>query len=251
VGEPRVPPRSPSFGARGGSLLSSGESAVSPARPGGQSSKGVPRAGSPKSTRVNEISAIETARLLLRRPGESDVEPWTKMLADPAVARYLGPPLGDRASVVAHMLAALERDEVDGFGMLTIERKQDHRAIGRSGFLVWDRRTWTPTTLLEADEHAEVEIGWTLARDCWGRGYATEAGAACRDSGFHSLGRDRIIAVIQPGNGRSMAVARRLGMQWEMDTRTAKGFDVQVWVAHRGERPMEFLTPTEPDRFAE
>lgn len=176
---------------------------------------------------------IETRRLLLRVPVESDTAGWTAILADPQVARYLGPPIDSRDAVAAHIRTVRERHEADGFGLLAVVRKEDGRLIGRSGFLVWDSRTWTPTTLREAREHAELEIGWTLALDCWGFGYATEAGAACRDHGFSSLKTRRIAAVIQHGNERSVAVARRLGMKLELAIRTAKGFEAQLWIVAR------------------
>ena len=153
------------------------------------------------------------------------------MLTDPVVARYLGPPVGSPADVARHIRMCGERHAADGFGLLAIERKDDGRVVGRSGFLVWDRRTWAPTTLREAGEHGEVEIGWTLAVDCWGLGYATEAGSACLEHGHTALGRERVIAVIQPANDRSIAVARRLGMAQEQAVRTARGFDVGIWVS--------------------
>lgn len=177
---------------------------------------------------------IETPRLHLRPPGDSDVEAWTQVLGDAEVARYLGPPIDSRAAVAAHIRTALERHQADGFGLLAVVRNDDSRVIGRAGFLVWDRRTWTPTTLLDAGEHAEIEIGWTLARDCWGFGYATEAGEACRDYGFAVLGAQRIVAVIQPANDRSTAVAGRLGMEREREIRTANGFAAELWVASPG-----------------
>ncbi len=177
---------------------------------------------------------IETERLVMRPPEDGDIDRWTTMLADPETARYLGPPIDSREAVAAHIRTVQDRHSADGFGLLAVVRRTDGRVIGRSGFLVWDRRTWTPTTWCEAREHAEVEIGWTLARDCWGCGYATEAGAACRDYGFSQLGLRRIAAVIQHGNDRSFAVARRLGMRHERDIRTGKGFDAQLWVATPG-----------------
>ena len=182
---------------------------------------------------VPSVPTIETDRLLLRQPTERDVDAWTELLTDPVVSRHLGPPMRDREVVEAHVRTILERHAADGFGLLAIERKSDGRVIGRSGFLVWDRRTWAPTMLREAGDAAEVEIGWTLARDCWGLGYATEAGSACRDEGFSSLERDRIAAIIQPENDRSIAVAQRLGMEREQDLRTARGFDAQLWVVRR------------------
>lgn len=170
----------------------------------------------------------------MRPPDDGDIDSWTTMLADREVARYLGPPIDSRDAVAAHIRSVQDRHSADGFGLLAVVRKDDGRVVGRSGFLVWDRRTWTPTTGREAREHAEVEIGWTLARDCWGFGYASEAGAACRDYGFRKLGLRRIAAVIQHGNDRSFTVARRLGMRRERDIRTGKGFEAQLWVAARG-----------------
>jgi RimJ/RimL family protein N-acetyltransferase len=173
---------------------------------------------------------LETKRLLLRVPDDSDLDAWTAMLTDPEVARYLGPPFASRADVAAHIRMVRERHDADGFGLLAVVRKDDGAVIGRAGFLVWDTRTWSTSTARDAGEHAEVEIGWTLAREAWGRGYATEAGEACRDHGFAHLGLSRIAAVIQPGNDRSIAVARRLGMRPERDIRTLKGFEAQLWV---------------------
>jgi RimJ/RimL family protein N-acetyltransferase len=109
---------------------------------------------------------IETERLLLRPPDDSDVDAWTAILSNPEVARFLGPRLDSREAVAAHVQTARERLAADGFGFLSVARKGDGRVLGRSGFLVWERRTWRPTTLREAAEHAEVEIGWALARDC-------------------------------------------------------------------------------------
>jgi len=176
---------------------------------------------------------IETARLHLRVPEDADADAWTAMLGDPEVARYLGPPLGSREAVAAHIRAIRESHATDGFGGLAMERKDDGRVIGRSGFMVWDTRTWQPRALAEAQDHAEVEIGWTLARDCWGIGYATEAGGACRDHGFAVLGLDRIAAVINPANARSIAVAQRLGMSHERDILVAQRFESQLWNVSR------------------
>ena len=57
----------------------------------------------------------------------------------------------------------------------------------------------------------EVEVGWHLHPDSWGRGYATEAAAAVIERGF-AAGVPEVYAVVRPGNEASMAVCRRLGM---------------------------------------
>nr|WP_239521662.1 GNAT family N-acetyltransferase [Geodermatophilus sabuli] len=58
----------------------------------------------------------------------------------------------------------------------------------------------------------EVEVGWHLHPDCWGRGYATEAARAVIDRGF-AAGLPEVYAVVRPGNVASAAVCTRLGMQ--------------------------------------
>ena len=166
-------------------------------------------------------------------PGEADVGPWTELLSDPEVTRYLGSRAESREDVAAHIRTVLERHAADGFGLLSVVRKEDSRVIGRAGFLVWDTRTWSSTTLRAACAHGQVEIGWALARDCWGSGYATEAGAACRDHGLGVLGFERLAAIIKHGNDASVAVARRLGMAHERDIRTARGYDAQLWTISR------------------
>jgi RimJ/RimL family protein N-acetyltransferase len=64
---------------------------------------------------------------------------------------------------------------------------------------------------LNADPPA-VELGWRLARDAWGHGYATEAARASVRFGFEELGCDELVAFTAAGNVRSRAVMERLGM---------------------------------------
>jgi RimJ/RimL family protein N-acetyltransferase len=56
------------------------------------------------------------------------------------------------------------------------------------------------------------EIGWRLARRCWGRGYATEAARAVLADAFERMGRDEIVSFTVPANVRSTAVMKRIGM---------------------------------------
>jgi RimJ/RimL family protein N-acetyltransferase len=57
----------------------------------------------------------------------------------------------------------------------------------------------------------EVEVGWHLHPDSWGRGYATEAARAVITRGFEA-GLPEVYAVVRPGNAASVAVCTRLGM---------------------------------------
>lgn len=58
----------------------------------------------------------------------------------------------------------------------------------------------------------EIELGWTLRSDLWGRGLATEAARAAITYGFETVGFARIVSAVSPENSRSAAVAERLGM---------------------------------------
>src|SRR6185295_13612125 len=57
-----------------------------------------------------------------------------------------------------------------------------------------------------------VEVGWRLARDAWGHGYATEAARAALAIGFDDLGLDEILSMTAVENARSRDVMHRLGM---------------------------------------
>jgi RimJ/RimL family protein N-acetyltransferase len=141
------------------------------------------------------------------------------MYADPEVMRYVGDgrPLS-RADTERSVRRTIERWDADGFGLFTTVRKDDEAVIGRVGLLVWNTHTWQPTTRAETpDGPTELEVGYTLGRDYWGRGFATEAAAAARDYAFGELGATRLIALIIHGNTASENVAQKLGLQYERD----------------------------------
>ena len=66
---------------------------------------------------------------------------------------------------------------------------------------------------------AGFEIGWTLARDSWGKGYATEGGRRALDYAFKDLDQPHVISLIHPDNTPSIKVAKRLGETLEGKTR--------------------------------
>ena len=163
--------------------------------------------------------SLETERLLLRAPVTDDAEALAPMYADPEVMRYVGDgrPL-TRAETERSVKRMVQRWEADGFGLFTTVRKEDEAVIGRVGLLVWNADTWEPTTRAESENgRTEVEVGYTLGRDYWGKGYATEAAGAVRDYALRELGADRLIALIIHGNTASENVARKLGLRYERD----------------------------------
>jgi RimJ/RimL family protein N-acetyltransferase len=143
-----------------------------------------------------------TERLVLRPFRESDLDPWAALNADPDVTQYLGPPLSrDDSDRTAWAINASY--EAQGFGFLAVERRSDGMFLGAAGL---SKELWFPD---------DLEIGWRLAREFWGHGYATEAAAAWLDYSFHEAGLPRVIAVTDTPNVRSIAVMRRLGMSFD------------------------------------
>ncbi len=177
--------------------------------------------------------SLETERLLLRAPVQADAETLAPMYADPEVMRYVGDgrPL-TRSETERSVKRMIQRWEADGFGLFTTVRKDDEAVIGRVGLLVWNTDTWEPTTRAEArNARTEVEVGYTLGRDYWGLGYATEAAAAVRDYALRELGADRLIALIIHGNTASENVARKLGLQYERNIMLGRR-EAQLFALH-------------------
>ena len=148
------------------------------------------------------IPRIETERLALREWRESDREPFAAMNADPRVAEYLSRPL-DRTESDAFIDRVLAHWAADGHGLWAVERRADGRFIGFIGL--------TPPSF-EAAFTPCVEIGWRLAPEAWGAGYATEGARAALAFGFERVGLDEIVSFTVPANVRSRAVMERIGM---------------------------------------
>ncbi len=145
---------------------------------------------------------IETERLILRAWREADRDPYADMMVDPQVGNWLGGPFTRTQAYerVARFTANLADT---GLGRLAIERKSDGRMIGHCGLA---RTPDTPPV------PAGVEIGWALAPDAWGFGFAVEAAGAVIIDGFARGDVAEILAFTAATNLRSEAVMQRLGM---------------------------------------
>jgi RimJ/RimL family protein N-acetyltransferase len=80
-----------------------------------------------------------------------------------------------------------------------------------------------------------LELGWAIARDHWGKGYASEAAVLALDWGFKTLDRDEIISVIHPDNTRSVRVAERLGEKRARTWTAPSGVTLDVYAISRDE----------------
>ena len=147
---------------------------------------------------------VRTERLLLRTMTMADVDEIFTYQSREDVCRYLPFEPRDHAEVtakVAQFSTALELTRDGDYWQLAIER--DGHVIGDLYFSI------------KSAKDATGEIGWTLHPDQFGNGYMTEAASALLDIAFGELALHRVFAQLDPRNGASAALCRRLGMREE------------------------------------
>jgi len=138
----------------------------------------------------------------LRVPTHEDAFTWHRIFDDPDVMEFHGGKAAD-LSVYEELTARQRRHDAQlGFCLWTV-LDASGRVIGFTGAQPWER-DWGPV--------GEIEIGWRLAREHWGKGYVT---AAARETlaRVRAAGLDGVVAMVDARNSRSIAVTRRLGMR--------------------------------------
>src|SRR5712691_927572 len=149
------------------------------------------------------VFRLETGRLIIRPWQPEDRAAFTALTRDPAVMQYVHGGLPYTEDEVDEWFTRQARQLAEhDVCMGALVEKTTGRLIGLSG-----------TQPLGTT--GDLEIGWILAREAWGHGYATEAGAAAMMHVLDTLARPRVVAIIDPGNEPSKRVAARLGMQYE------------------------------------
>ena len=140
---------------------------------------------------------LETPRLILRPPRLADLEAWAEMMLDEPAARFIGGVM-PRSLCWRQLMTMIGAWHAQGFAMFSVIEKASGRWIGRLG--PWRPEGWPGN-----------EIGWAIARDCWGKGYAVEGATAAADWAFEALGWTEMIHSIAPDNAASQRVAEKLG----------------------------------------
>ena len=153
---------------------------------------------------MNEVT-LETERLLLRWFRESDFDQFFEMSSDPQVMQFLGGKPLTEIEAWKSMAAFIGHWYFRGFGVWAVEEKSSGKLVGRIGFM--HPAGWPG-----------FELGWTLGRNSWGKGYATEGARRALEYAFTEMGRDHVISLIAPENVNSIKVAERLGEKVEGET---------------------------------
>ncbi|GAB3078626.1 MULTISPECIES: GNAT family N-acetyltransferase [unclassified Phycicoccus] len=148
----------------------------------------------------------ETDRLLLRQFTAHDADLLIELDSDPAVMRYLTggepdlTPDAVRDEVIPSLLNAYERWD-SRFGLFAAHEKETGDFIG-----------WFLLRPLRTGPLDEVEVGYRLRQDAWGKGYATEGSRALVDKGFAELGVTMVWGETMASNVSSQKVMSKLGM---------------------------------------
>ncbi len=145
---------------------------------------------------------ITTERLVLRLWKAEDTEPYYQMNQDPEVLRYLIGPLS-REQVAEFMVDMNAGFAADKYCLFAVEEQESGAFIGFVGL---------SRPRFEAHFTPCVEIGWRLASEYWGQGYATEAARAVLAYAFDVLKLEEIVSFTVPANVRSQNVMRKIGM---------------------------------------
>ena len=146
---------------------------------------------------------LDTERLFIRPWQPADRIAFKGLTEDPEVMRFVHGGLPYSEAEVDEFFARQARQLAEhDLCMGALIEKSSQRLIGVCG-------------VQPLGTTGDLEIGWWLARDTWGRGYATEGGGAAMRHVLETLGRPRVCAIIDPGNEPSIRVVQRLGMQYE------------------------------------
>lgn len=152
---------------------------------------------------MEPIFELNSARLLMRQWRDDDLPAFAQMCADPQVMRYFPQPLSRMES--AKLIGRVRGHFAEyGFGFWALERKDSGEFIGFTGLSVVG---------FEAGFTPAVEIGWRLAREHWGLGYASEAAWTVLGCGFEHLDLDEIVAFAAVNNLPSQKVMQAIGMR--------------------------------------
>ncbi len=145
---------------------------------------------------------LETDRLIIRPMNETDIDAVYEMRRDRDVMRFIREPVTNRAEAENWVNLISSRWADERIGFCSLIEKQTGKFAGWCG--LWQ--------LKETDE---IEVGYAIAREFWGKGYASESAEAFLEYGFKELNLEKIVAVARSENTASRRVMEKLGMEFD------------------------------------
>jgi len=157
------------------------------------------------------VIPLTTARLTLREMTDADLDDMAELLGDEQVMSYYARPK-TRSEAQAWIDWNKQLYRAHGFGLWAMSVTETGAFVGDCGL-----------TIQRVDGVDEIEIGYHVKAEYQGRGYATEAATGCRELARGHLSVHRLIAIIDPDNRPSQAVAEKIGLTLEKRTNTTGG----------------------------
>ena len=148
---------------------------------------------------------LETERLILRHMSpETDAVFVIELLNQPSFLQYIGDKgvrtLDDARQYIIN--GPLKSYEQNGFGLYTVELKENGVPIGISG-------------LVKRDTLPDADIGFAFLPEHWAQGYAVESAVAVMTYARKKLGLHRVLAITSPDNDRSAKLLGKIGLRFE------------------------------------
>jgi len=151
---------------------------------------------------MKDLLGVKTKRLVLRPWYEDDFEPFAQMNSDPRVMEYFPSILSRQESDALAQRISTKLQE-QGWGLWAVSVPEVSNFIG---FIGLSRPSFS------AHFTPAVEVGWRLAYDFWGQGYATEGALEALKYGFETLNLNEIVSITAVKNDRSRGVMKKIGM---------------------------------------
>ena len=171
---------------------------------------------------MTKVPVLESERLRLRGHRLDDFAACAAMWADPEVTRYIGgKPLGEE-ECWKRMLRYVGHWSLLGYGYWVAEEKTTGKYVGEVGFAEHKRE-------MEPSIRGVPEIGWVVAAEAQGQGFATEAVRSAVAWGDRHLGRIRTACIIDAENLGSIRVAEKCGYR-QLQVAKYKGRDTLLFV---------------------
>jgi ribosomal-protein-alanine N-acetyltransferase len=160
---------------------------------------------------------LETERLRLRTWSLDDAEDAYRIWSDPEVMRYIktGQPYAEIELMRGWLRRMIAHQKQHGFCFWAVVEKERGQLIGNCG-MAYSLNGGPP-----------VNFGYTLARSCWGRGYATEAARECLGYAFERLHLPELVAIVDSRNTASRRVLEKIGFIYQRTEKINK--DVALW----------------------
>ena len=172
------------------------------------------------------MAILETDRLILRTQEESDLDAIDQMQSSPEVMKYVGEgKIISREITEKSIKFWIKYGEEKRYSSWAIVEKSTGKLIGKCG-------------LCELKDKSDIELFYMLAKDSWGRGYATEISKAVLKYGQEELGLNRIVALVYPENKVSQKVIEKMGMHYEKE-KEVNGIKLLMYSAEKKINSME------------